>query len=221
MEQRAHRLDVVRLERRDVPGEQIAPDGVVQLGELVAVEPSARERVAGALQRAGGGRDGHLERVGGLAGGEREHVAHEQHGTLPRRQVLQRGEEREPHGLALRGDGGRIGRVRAVQGAGVGHGLEPRVRSVGTPSGPPRPAGRHRRQQLRRRADRSMSRHTLVAIPCTQVRSDPARDRTAPRPIGPDHRLLHRVIGVGGRSEHPVAVPGQRPRSASISSTPT
>ena len=41
------------------------------------------------------------QRFGHLAGAELEHVAQDQHGALPRWQVLERGDERELDGLVL------------------------------------------------------------------------------------------------------------------------
>ena len=71
-----------------------------------------RERLARALQRAVHGRDRRAERLGDLAGGEAEHLAHDQHRTLPRRQQLQGGDERQLDALALLV--ARRGRQRAV-----------------------------------------------------------------------------------------------------------
>ena len=54
-----------------------------------------------ALQGAVDRRRRRLERVGDLAAREAEHVAQDQHGALARRQVLERGDERELDALAL------------------------------------------------------------------------------------------------------------------------
>ena len=58
------------------------------------------DRLARPLQRAVDRGDGHVERVAGLLRREVEHLAQDQHGALARRQVLERGDERELDALA-------------------------------------------------------------------------------------------------------------------------
>ena len=90
------------------------------------------DRLVRALERAvdRGGR--RVERVGDLGAREAEDVAQDQHRALPRRQVLQRGDERELDALALLvarlgpGDGGVEPELR------VGVGLDPHRSTSGS-----------------------------------------------------------------------------------------
>ena len=68
----------------------------------------------GALERGVDRGDGGVERLGDLGGRPAQHVAQDQHGALPGRQVLEGGDEGEPDRVAL-GD----------HDGGVGHRLEP------------------------------------------------------------------------------------------------
>jgi hypothetical protein len=56
---------------------------------------------AGALQRAVDGRGGGAEQRRRVPGREAEHIPHQQHRPLVRRQVLQRGDERQLDALVL------------------------------------------------------------------------------------------------------------------------
>ena len=77
---------------------------------------------------------GGVERGRGLGGGPAQHVAEDEYGALPRRQVLERGDERQPDRVALgdldRGVGDRLQPrdlgvlLERVAGDGVG-GAEP------------------------------------------------------------------------------------------------
>jgi hypothetical protein len=55
----------------------------------------------GALQGAVHGCDRRPERLRDLLGGETEHLPKNEHGALPRREVLERRDERQLDGLAL------------------------------------------------------------------------------------------------------------------------
>ena len=93
-------VDVAGLPRRRVPAATSA-DRVVPRSErrLLLVGQQPAEGLAGPLQRAVDRRDRGLQQVGDLAGREPEHLAQQQDGALQRRQVLQRGDERELHAL--------------------------------------------------------------------------------------------------------------------------
>jgi hypothetical protein len=137
-----------------------------------------------------------------------QHLAQDQHGALTRRQLLERGNEREPNRLAGNGDVGGVsaGRHDTV----VRHGLDPRlarqwiaergVRAACRPevhrSRPPLRAVVHVEADVRRDAiePRAKCRPALEAI------------HSAPRT---NERLLHGVFRLERRSEHAVAVAGE------------
>ena len=89
--------------------------GVAEVGgDGVLGEAALGHLGVGALEgRVDGGHRG-VEGVGDLGGRPAQHVAQDQHRPLPGRQVLQRGHEGQPDGVAL-GD----------HHGGVGHRLEP------------------------------------------------------------------------------------------------
>ena len=126
---------------------------------------------AGALQRAVHRRVAGVEELGDLGGVPADDVAQEQHRALARRQVLERGDEREADGLAGLGQlgGVAVGREHAA----VGHGQHPlrlgqhrRRPACRRATGPLRSIGRARRLR-----PFSMSRHTLVAMRYSHDRS--------------------------------------------------
>ena len=144
------------------------------------------------------------------AGLPAEHFAQDQHRPLPGGQVLQGGDERQPDGVPLRRELGRI--TVAGQHPGVGDGLHPRV------------LGQHRAdRRLRGRARPQVHRPGPALAAAQHVQADVGGDAVEPRargrpslevveaPPGPQHRLLHGVIGVEDGAEHPVAVAGQLP----------
>ncbi len=104
-----------------------------------------------------------VEQVGHLGGLPAQHLAQDQHGPLPGRQVLQGRDERQPNGVLQHRPLGRIlsggsgpspgsGSIQADSGSG-------RTGSVLDGTGADRSIGSARRLRLR-----SMSRQTLVAI---------------------------------------------------------
>ena len=122
--------------------------------------------------------------------GPAEHVAQDQDRALATRELLHRGQERELHALPQR-----------VPRRGVGHGrrepLEPLVGERLDGLGPARPA---------------------LELVEAGVRRDPVQPgvhggaalEPLERPPGAQQRLLHEVLGVVDRAEHPVAVDLQR-----------
>ena len=165
------------------------------------------ERRPGALEGAVHRRDGRVEKLRDLGGLPAQHLAEDQDGALTRREVLERGDEREPHGLA------RLGHCRRIavrHDERVGRRLDPRhlregvqVRLdglAGRPevhrARPALPAGEHveadvRGDAVEPGAQRGATFEPVVAAP------------------GPDEGVLHGVLRLERRAEHPVAVAGQ------------
>ena len=121
LDQRGQRVEVVALERLDVAREQLAlrprPSGRPASS---ALSPLACERRARPLQRAVDRGDARVEELGHLARLPAQHLAQDQHGALPRRQVLERGDERQPDRLAGHRHLGRVRRPRASALSGIG-----------------------------------------------------------------------------------------------------
>jgi hypothetical protein len=171
---------------------------------LISVALSA----ARALQRAVDRHDGRVEQLGDLARLPVQDLAQDEHRPLARGQVLERGHEGEPDGLAL---GGQLRGVAVLgQDARVGDRLEPRglgarrrERSLGGARGP---------EVHRPRTPVATVEHVHA-----HVRGDPVQPRPQRRAAleavvrtpGADHRLLHGVLGLEGGPEHAVAVAGQ------------
>ena len=151
-----------------------------------------------------------VEQLGHLVGLPAQHLAQDQDGALPRRQVLQRGDERQPDRLPRDRPLGRIGVLR--HHLPVEHRLDPRRA---------RPAAGQRvlHRRVRRAGQVHRQRPPLPAGQLVEadVGGDPVQPGAQRRPAlevgqpapGAHHRLLHRVLGVEGRPEHPVAVAGQ------------
>jgi hypothetical protein len=162
VQQLHERVDVVALEGTDVPGQQ----GALLLAQGSRGEGSSRVELrhggAGPLQGAVDRRHRGVEQIGDVGRGPGEHLAQHEHRPLSRRQVLQRGDERQPHAvLQHRPLGGVVG----ADHLGVADRLQPRPQ---------------RRPAL----------EPVQRLP------------------GAHQRLLHGVVGVVGRAEHPVAVAG-------------
>jgi cytochrome d ubiquinol oxidase subunit II len=101
--------------------ELLLPGGSRGRGRVGGARGVVAQGRAGALERAGHGLLGGAEDAGRLAGGEPEHVAQDQHGPLPRRQPLHRGDEGQRDRL--------VGLVPGLgAGCGVGQVLERVVR---------------------------------------------------------------------------------------------
>ena len=176
---------------------------------LGGLELSGLERRAGALQCAGHRRDRGVQQPRDLLRRPAQHLAQQQHRSLPGRQVLQRGDEREADRLALHGQFRRVATRR--QDTAVGDRQDP---------------GALRQRRAKRRA--SGRRGTKVHGACAtlwaaqHVEADVARDGVQPRPQrrpvlvepiqpppGTHQGLLHGVLRLERRAQHPVAVPGQ------------
>ena len=164
------------------------------------------DRRAGALQRAVDRRHAGVEQLGGLTGLPAKHLAQDQGGPLARRQVLERGHERQAHRLVGDGSLGRVGLDGGVGGDRLDPGdLGKRVEVRGL--------GRAGAAEVHRACAAGAAVEHVEA----HVRGDPVEPRAqrgaaleaVKAPPGADHRLLHGVLGLKRRGEHPVAVPGQ------------
>jgi hypothetical protein len=144
VEEGHERSDVVALEGVDVPGQELLLLGVDR-GRSVGVEVDRLERGPRALERAVDRGDAGVEQLGHLGGLPAEHLAQDQHRALPRRQVLERGYERQADRVARGGELGGVAVTR--QHPGVGHGEDPCA--VGEPGGQRR-VGVRRRAQVHR-----------------------------------------------------------------------
>ena len=113
-DQRGQRLHVVALERLDVAIQQLALGRLDRGSRVGHGDLSRLDRRAGALQRAVDRGDAGVEQLGGLAGLPAQHLAQDQRGPLARRQVLERGDERQAHRLVRDGRLGRVGLDRGV-----------------------------------------------------------------------------------------------------------
>src|SRR5206468_3533472 len=106
------RVHVVLLERLHVAVEQLRIYRIDGHAGVRDADLACLERRAGALERAIDGGDAGLEQLGDLRRLPAENLAENQHGPLPRREVLERGDEREPERLTGLRDLGRISVVR-------------------------------------------------------------------------------------------------------------
>ncbi len=151
-------------------------------------------RRPGSLQRAVRRGDTCAERRGGLASRPAEYVTGDQRRTLPRRQDLQRGQECQRDRLPLDDQGlGLLVARRGLVEQLIRVRLEPWHLGERAASGPPRVVSQHVQ---------------------ADIRGDPVQPRaelgvageTGPAAPGLQERLLHRVLGLVERGEHPVAV---------------
>jgi hypothetical protein len=144
-----------------------------------------------------------------LLGAPRKDVPQDQHRTLPRRQRLQRRNECQPNRLALRDQRGRIPINRK----------HPAVRNRLQP-GTRRQRGAEVWPTLRRRAQihcpgtpLRTAQHVQADIGRNRIKPGPHRSTRRVVPIGvapcPHKRLLHRILGLERRPQHPIAVTDQ------------
>ena len=172
-QERRERLHVVPLERVDVAVEQRALHRRRRARRVSASSISdGLEGRARALQGAVHRRDRGVEQLGHLGRLPAQDLSEDQHRPLPRRQVLQRGHEREPDRLA------RLEHLGGIAALGhhaiVGHGQDPHVlRAAGRAAGCPRiVAGASSIGRARRSLPPSMSRQTFVTMLYSHERND-------------------------------------------------
>ena len=201
LDQRRERVHVVRLERLDVASEQVRVGPVDRARGIAQLEVARLERGPRPLERAVHGRDARVEQLRDLARLPAQHLAEDEDGALTGREVLERGDEREPRRLVRLRDHGRIG-DRLHPGR-----LGQRVQAL--------------LDRLPRRAEIHRARTPLAAA--EHVEADVRRDLVEPRaklrtPLeavdrapGADERLLDRVLRLERRREHAVAVGRQLP----------
>ena len=123
---RARRRRSARTRRRSARAAPAARrrSGRRRLGAQVVVG----ERRAGPLQRAVDRHHGGVEQLRDLVGLPLQDLAQDEHRALPRREVLQRGDERQSHRLALHRFLGRI--AGRLHDPAVGDGSDPRARAA-------------------------------------------------------------------------------------------
>jgi hypothetical protein len=189
------------LEVASLPGQHEAAQDVLLLGgqrrgRAAGGRPCLSERGPGALEGAVDGRHRGLQQLGGLGGAPAQHLPQDEHGSLPRRELLQGHHEGQRHRLALLGDRSRVGAVvgQVVQEP-VRVGLQPRHlgtlrsgRDAATPAGLEHPQAGGGGDPVQPGAQRSAS------LEGVQV------------PPGPQQGLLGGVLGVVEGAQHPVAV---------------
>ena len=203
-------VHVVALEGVDVAGEQRLLRGVHRRRRRRRATSCGGERRPGPLERAVHRRDGRVEQLGDLVGLPAQHLAQDQHGPLAR----------AAGAAARRRTPGGSTRARRPRRPG----RRPPARRRPSGTGSTQAALGQRRPQRRCRADRAGPRSIGRARrwrPLEHVEADVRRDPVEPRPQrgaalepveaapGPHERLLHRVLGLERRAEHPVAVAGQ------------
>ena len=207
VQQRGQGRDVVALEGVDVLGRQLLLVVRARRDDVGVVEALLAERGAGPLQGAVHGRDRRVEQLGDLLGLPPQHLAQDQHGALLRRQVLQGADERQADRLL--GDGDLTG-VALGDRPAVGDRLDPRRLAARRQR---RPLGHLRLAEVHRAGPALLAAEHVEA----DVGGDPVEPRPQRRPAlervvvlpGPDHRLLHGVLGLEPGAEHPVAVGDQ------------
>ena len=155
------------------------------------------ERRPRPLDRAVRGRDARAEVGGGLGRRPPQHIPGDQRRSLPRRQGLQRGDERQLDRLAL--DDDVIGRLVEQR---IGIRLEPR--DLGE-----RPRSDRLARPLAQRVDAGVGGDPVQ--PRTEVLTTVEVLAAVPRP---QERLLDDVLGIVERRQHPVAVHVQLPAVA-------
>ena len=189
VDQRGQRVDVVTLERGDVALEQLAVDLLDRIGRGHVVRLDRRARaLQGAVHRG----DGCLEQLGDLARLPAQHLREDQRGALPGRQVLQRGDERQAHRLAL--DRRVLGQVR----------VRDRLQ--------PHDFGGHVQVLDHRRAGRAeVHRPRAPLAPAQHVETDVRRDPVEPRP---QRRASLEPVVPRARRAPSSPAPRPRPRTA-------
>jgi hypothetical protein len=197
---------VAALDRRGEAADQLTLAGGPRKGRaLEAARPEAlAERSPRPLERALDRRLGAVEHLRHLGGAKAEHVAEHERRALARRQVLQRRHECERD---------RLPRLVAClrPGRRVGETLEQRIRIGLEPDRLHHPGGlgrvEHRRDLLRTASAGAERVQGAVRRDPVQpgAQGGAALEAVESTPGG-QQRLLHRVLGVLQRAEHPVAV---------------
>ena len=175
------------------PGVLLAAGPVLPLGGQVLPHAGA-----GPLQRAVHGVDGVPEELRDVLRRPAEHVPQDQHGPRARREVLDCDQVRQLDRLPRDGDGLRL--VRVARGQLVEQpvrvGLQPQHLAAG------------------RRLRAALGEQVQAGVGGDPVQPGPERRpplEGLPPPPGTQERLLHGVLGVLERPEHPVAVHVQLP----------
>ena len=183
------------------------------------------ERLAGALQRAVDRGDRRVERLGDLACREAEHVAQDQHRALARRELLERGDERQLDALALLVARLRRGEPSSSPRLASGYGSSQTDSSSGgsVPScgsaGRPVVDGQHRASAAARsRSGRRWSRSGTArrAASCGPRSAAARARRAAARPAArPRRRAPSRACGSSARAARARCGSTRRPKACS------
>ena len=206
---RGERVHVVPLEGVDVAGHERALFLIHGPQRVARCEVRRRQCGPSPLERAVDRRDRGLEQLGHLGRLPPKDLAQDQYRPLAGRQVLERGDERQPDRLARLGHRGGVASHR--QRPAVGDGLDPRDLGQGLTE--QALVGHARRPQVHGPGPPSSPAQHVEA----HVRGDPVEPGTERRPAleplealpRPEQRLLHGVLGLERRSQHPVRVGGQ------------
>jgi hypothetical protein len=204
--QRDERVDIAVLERLDQPAEQFLFGRRVRRRWLVRLGCLAGEGRPGPLERAGDRLLGGVQHLRDLTGREVEHVAQDQGSALPRREELQRRDERERDRFAGLVAGLRPGcRVGEVGEQHVGVGAQPDHFAAAGRLG----RGDVKRRQVGGRVPPGRAQRVQAAVGGDPVQpraeGSPALEPGQPPPSGGEG-LLQRVLRVRKRAEEPVAV---------------
>ena len=201
------RIHVVPLERVDVPVQQCAARVVERLGVTRILRLVAGHRRPSALEGAVDRRDRGPQQLRDLLRAPAQHLAEDEDGPLSGREVLERGNERQPH---------RLSRDRHVRGIAIGHDTAVRHRLD-----PDRLGKRRRKRRVGAlgrvevhgpRAALARSEHREADVGGDAVQPGAKRRAALELVVGAprtDERLLDGVLRLEGGSEHPIAVAGE------------
>ena len=209
------RIHVVAFERLDIPTEKLEVEftRLSRRGVEIRLIHSGAGPAKSAIDGVGTG----PEEFGDFFGFPAQNVAQYEHCPLARLQVLHGGDKRQPDRLPLHDGVGGISVDRRDQA--VRNGLHPgcfrpgraQCQLMGCVPSLPAGGGGNR---CRQRPPVSALQHVQANVggdpvePGTQAGSVVETGQPTP---GPDERLLHRVLGVVRRGQHPVAVSGELP----------
>jgi hypothetical protein len=200
------RRHVVALEGVDVAGEQGLVLGAHRVVEVLEI--GRGQRGPGTLEGAVHRSDGGVEQLGGFGGLPLQDLAEDEHGALARRQVLEGSDEGQADRVPHRRHIGRVSIDRYHPS--IGDRLDPRLLGAVVEHRRLDPGGRPEVHRTGPALGRPV--HVEAHVGGDAVQPRPQR-RAALEAVqaapGGEERLLHRVLGLGSRTQHSVAVGGQ------------
>ena len=202
-------LDVVALEGVDVLGEQFALGVVAQLVRPGRHGLLGRHRGVGSLKRAVDAGDGRVEQFGDFAGLPFEDVAQDQDGTLLGRQVLEGGDKGETDRFTF---GRSIGRIARMGGHDVARCRLDEGTLGQRRSDEPVSGTRHTRHLHREGAALATAQRIEAHVAGDSIQPGAylgTAFETVVGAPGPGEGLLHGVLSVEDRAQHPVTEPGE------------